>query len=559
MKNKMLDIRNDNKWDQLLKYINKKLKPVKTAKKDRGEVFTPLVLVEKMLDQFNDIPEEIWNNPDLKWLDPANGIGNFPIMIYKRLMDGLKEVPGYTDKNVRSNHIITKMLYMIEIDPTNVSISKQIFGEDANILLCDFNDFNTSPDCMFSDNGVPTKINFDIIIGNPPFNSYQKAIGKRGGGSSLWPTFVKKSLELLQPNKYLIFLHPSGWRKPESKNSKYKGLFKLMTTNNTMLQLNIYNTKSGSKFFSGTGTRFDFYVIQKKQNTGIKTIIVDEKKNKVKKNLLQWQWLPNFNYDLIQKIIINRTDIPPTNKLHDHDFIYFNRTAYGSDRSIEHTSNTEDDVFKYKLIHSTPKKGIRYMYSSRNDKGFFRIPKIIFGESGIYNSVIDMDGKYGMTQGAMAIKINSLRQGENIKKCIDSKFFETEILEPCSFGNFRIDWRMFCYFKKDFYKIILKEEKKIKKTKPDTLSPRSAPVSDVLSRRKIPIPRTTVKKRTRKKKVSICKNRKKNRDPICEDVDKCKWVKKSGCFEKGLEGGSINSKRSIKTPKTRRINLTNKK
>ena len=58
---------------------------------------------------------------------------------------------------------------------------------------------------------------------------------------------------------------------------------------------------------------------------------------------------------------------------------------------------------------------------------------------------------------------------------------------------------------------------------------------------------------------------KKNRDTIGENVDNCKWVKKSGCVEKGLEGGSINSKKSIKTPKTpktpktRRINLTNKK
>ena len=67
-------------------------------------------------------------------------------------------------------------------------------------------------------------------------------------------------------------------------------------------------------------------------------------------------------------------------------------------------------------------------------------------------------------------------------------------------------------------------------------------------------------KNKRKTQTSSSKQQiKKNRDPICEDVDNCKWVKKSGCVEKGLEGGSINSKRSIKTPKIKRINLTNKK
>ena len=70
-------------------------------------------------------------------------------------------------------------------------------------------------------------------------------------------------------------------------------------------------------------------------------------------------------------------------------------------------------------------------------------------------------------------------------------------------------------------------------------------------------------KNKRKTQTSSSKQQiKKNRDPICEDVDNCKWVKKSGCVEKGLDGGSINSKKSIKTPKTpktRRINLTNKK
>jgi hypothetical protein len=108
------------------------------------------------------------------------------------------------------------------------------------------------------------------------------------------------------------------------------------------------------------------------------------------------------------------------------------------------------DEFKYELIHSTPQNGIRYMYSSRNDNGHYTISKIIFGDSGIYNSIIDINGIYGMTQHSMAIKINDLNEGIKIKNVIESNNFKI-ILNACSWSNFQIDWRLFTYFKKKFY------------------------------------------------------------------------------------------------------------
>lgn len=41
-----------------------------------------------MLDKL----KEVWSDPTLKWLDPANGIGNYPVVAYYKLMDGLKEL-----------------------------------------------------------------------------------------------------------------------------------------------------------------------------------------------------------------------------------------------------------------------------------------------------------------------------------------------------------------------------------------------------------------------------------------------------------------------------------
>jgi type I restriction-modification system DNA methylase subunit len=56
-------------------------------KVNHGEVFTPFHIIEEMLDLLD---EKDWSNPNLKWLDPANGIGNFTIIIIERLMNGLK-------------------------------------------------------------------------------------------------------------------------------------------------------------------------------------------------------------------------------------------------------------------------------------------------------------------------------------------------------------------------------------------------------------------------------------------------------------------------------------
>jgi len=56
-----------------------------------------------------------------------------------------------------------------------------------------------------------------------------------------------------------------------------------------------------------------------------------------------------------------------------------------------------------------------------------------------------------MTQGAIGIIIINKDEGENIKKALLSDKFKS-VLKACRWGNFRIDWKLFTYFKKDFWK-----------------------------------------------------------------------------------------------------------
>ena len=121
-----------------MKTINKYLTVKEKEKELFGEVFTPINLICEMLDT---LPKSIWADPKLKWLDPSSGVGNFMIIVYYKLMVGLKK--RFPSKNNRSKHIINNMLYMVELNSKNVRISKNIFKRinktaTPNILKQDF-------------------------------------------------------------------------------------------------------------------------------------------------------------------------------------------------------------------------------------------------------------------------------------------------------------------------------------------------------------------------------------------------------------------------------------
>jgi hypothetical protein len=400
-----------------------------------GEVFTPFWLINKKLDLYD---KDDFRNPNLKWIFPSGGIGNYQYCVIERLMNGLKEWEPDAEK--RYKHIIENQIYTCEIQSKNIFIFLMLFNLENKYKM---NYYKGS----FIDDGFDKHMkevwkidNFDRSPENPPYNAPQKAKGKKGGGDLIWDDFVVKTIKILKDNGRMTFVHPAAWRKPESDKSKNKGLYKFIT-DNQIHYLEIHNSVDGKKTFNAN-TRYDFYLLEKTKPYK-DTMVVDEDGKENTINLKDWKFLPNGNYDLIKPLLAeNGEETCP---------IIFNRTNYGTDK--DWVVEEKNDKYKYELIHSTPKAGTRYMYSSRNDKGHFGIPKVIFGESGVYDVIIDMDGKYGMTQCAMAIPVESYEEAEKIKNVLLSDEFN-KIIKSTSFGNFRIDWRMFTYFKKDWWKEI---------------------------------------------------------------------------------------------------------
>ncbi len=179
-------------------------------KKKFGEVMTSLDLIKEVI---KPLPKEVWSNPDLKWLDPANGTGPFPIMVIYRLMLGLEE--WQPDANLRYKHIVENMIYTCELQARNVFL--WLCAVDPH----DEYETNTYWGSFLGEGfdnhmkdvwGLKSLESFDIVLGNPP---YQK-----GKDSNFYVKFIEKFYKISKKGAYLIFIVPNRFFHPSHKAHK---------------------------------------------------------------------------------------------------------------------------------------------------------------------------------------------------------------------------------------------------------------------------------------------------------------------------------------------------
>ena len=399
-------------------HIAQNLEVRENEKNKFGEVFTSRVLIDEL---FDNLPASSWTNPKLTWLDPCSGKGNFLALAYIRLMKGLSK--NIRDKVKRSQHILTNMLYMIEINSSSVQELHKLFGKDANISNADFLDNNKKWE---KDLGQKQ---FDIVVGNPPFqvsksNKYEGSVGNR----TLWDKFLDNIFkeDLIKSKGYLAFINPSNWRRPEHR------IYTLLTRENTLKYLHIYGKKDGQTLL-GAQTRFDLYIVQEgSPNKTQKTHIIDEKNKKHILDVSSWPFLPNYSYTKIKSIMVPVTKGIP---------VIFSAGDYDARKlSKKRTKN-----HRFSVVHNITQKGLGIRFAKEKKNAQIGVPKVLLNFNEQQYPYNDYRGEYGMSQLTFGIPIKSKKEGEQWVSIIESPTF-TEILRATKWGAFQTDYRMFKYF-----------------------------------------------------------------------------------------------------------------
>lgn len=425
-----------HQFQRVMDLYRRHLTPRYYEKKNLGQVFTPFILIDKILDQ---IPPEFMSDPNSTFLDPSAGMGGFLVVIHNRLMASLAEV--IPNRTKRHNHIVSKMLYAAEITGNNVALMRKVFGDNFHVYHGDALTMDIKKE--FGLDG------FRVIVGNPPFEKPQEEITtKRGGGDSLWPLFVHKCLtEWLLPHGYFGMLLPPGWRKPSDEKTKEFGLWKLMTVKNTPKWIEMYDNEEASSYFDHkVSIRVDLVVIEKKKNRGFKTRIRGTDNKKYKQEMNKMPFLPNANLKKWMRIMTVDDE--------EGVKVLYSSSAYESRK--KNVKKERIGSFKYPVIHSILKDGeIRLFYTDRrNEKGGFGVPKVVFNRLGNWNKpFLDEHGNYGMTQSMFAIPIRNKKEGEQM-----IRFFTPLRLEEFgadlywSTSQPNIDWKLFHHLKKRFWR-----------------------------------------------------------------------------------------------------------
>lgn len=343
-----------------------------------GEINTPFSFVETIL---SIIPENMFSNPELKWLDPACGCGNFMIILYFKLMKGLE----YSIINIeeRKDHIIKNMIYMIEIQEKNASLLRIIFGTNANIICGDFLNYGVE----YSYN-----ITVDVIIGNPPFNLGNKLKvptsinNKKNDGTTIWPEFVRKSVQLIKEETgKLCFFIPSIWLKPD-KQQMYNFIL-----NYKVEYLNCYSNTQSNKIFKGKAqTPCCFFLLTKVQSNNIISIYDANAERYIsyKINLIEKKPIPLFGQEVCKK-------------LQQKNYKTLKVIKTNNPNTIIKTERSEE--FQYENVRTCILSGVNKLtpvlqidYSNKKLL-YSNSPKIILAHKMYGLPYLDAEGKYGVS------------------------------------------------------------------------------------------------------------------------------------------------------------------
>ena len=422
-------------------YIQANLSVRDFEKNKYGEVFTPYSYICDLLDQ---LPARVWRDPSLRWLEPASGIGNFCLVVYMRLMDGLAaDADAFPDLTARHEHILRNMLFMVELNEENVARTRDLFGPLVNIRCADF---------MAGGAGAGMSA-ADIVIGNPPFQTPREtARTSSKGGQTLWDKFIVKSLGILRQTppgpgtdaeRFLCFITPPAWRKPNSPH----GLWAMMTSEPCSLRyIHMIDKKTAIRDLC-VQQRMDLFIVGVGDSSSTSCRVITSASDGNTLNMISprdWPFLPNSEFDVIKSMIDPKGPDPRR--------VIYDRSAYGSD--LPHMAPEYlAGEFIYPVVHTMTRRGLGLWYSNTATRGtgHFGKAKVILNFNEKLYPYLDHAGEFGMGQFSFGLPTGgSVAEGEAMVRALNSPRF-TAVVKATKWGAYQTDRRMFEYFREGWW------------------------------------------------------------------------------------------------------------
>jgi len=339
-------------------------------------------LVSEMLDQ---LPDHIWTDPDIRFLDPAFGGGQFVLEIRRRLL-----AAGHSQQNVADR------IWGCESLPTRVKYVQNWFKSGLHNLYV--------RDALTHDWG---DMKFDVIVGNPPYQDTMADGARKSISSNLWTKFMDKSVnELLAPNGWCGMVVPASWAGPTKNLSNNRRILKDIFAANNTVMLNL--DPDLNRHFQQVGSTFSWFITQKAPYAGATKIQLSASEH-VTMDLTKCECLPRIPHVLAYAV--NQK--------------YFAKC--GADVIAGQYRETDDQYqelktkqYKYPAYH-TPADGGRTWYMKTKHPNLAK-HKIMISLSGRYVPVADA-GTQGYTDMCLAYIVKPNETLESAHSVMNSKLF----------------------------------------------------------------------------------------------------------------------------------------
>jgi SAM-dependent methyltransferase len=400
----------DNSFEELKDYYDNKLNKDRRLFKSSNDEPTPIDCVIEMIDK---IPKELWKREKLLIMDACCGNGNFSSVIFHKLLEYHKK-----------KEIMEEIIEFNDINDERLMNVMMIFKNDEynlKIIKDDYLEYNTNK-------------RYDLIVANPPYARLMEDGRRTSKNHNLIKDFIEKTLSLLKPDGYLLFITPDNWMSYANRN--------LLIEKITSLQIIHLDIHIAKRYFKKIGSSFTWYIIKNceyYEDINIRGIW----KNKIYEGLVKSQkrrYIPLLYNKIIQTILEKTIENNRLKKFEIKTSSYLHKYTKAKLIRIE-----EDDIYKFKLIH-TPKQIVYSSIPHKYQEGY----KVFISTTDKYKILID---NCGMTQSIAFIICKDEEEAKKYKKILEHPLYKF-INDICRWGNFnniRILQQFPIPYKEDIY------------------------------------------------------------------------------------------------------------